>query len=102
MIETAGVAQLKASLSKFLDHVKSGEEVVITEHGKPIARILPIDPRDLEGLPPHLQEMVRTGRFRLPRRKSPLPDSYWENLVQLPPGVSAVDALLAEREESPY
>jgi prevent-host-death family protein len=102
MIETAGVAQLKASLSKYLDLVKSGDELLITERGKPIARILPIDQRDIDSLPPHMQEMVRTGRLRLPRETGPLPESHWKNMPKLPPGVSAVAAILAEREESPY
>ena len=40
-MKTAGVAELKASLSKYLKHVKDGKEVIITERGKAIARVVP-------------------------------------------------------------
>mgnify|MGYP001048111290 CR=1 FL=1 len=37
---TIGVKEMKNNLSRFLARVKQGEEVVITERGKPIARIV--------------------------------------------------------------
>jgi prevent-host-death family protein len=39
---TAGVAQLKASLSRYLARVKAGEELVVTERGRPVAKLVPI------------------------------------------------------------
>lgn len=36
---TVSLAQAKAHLSELLDKVESGEEVVITRHGKPVAHI---------------------------------------------------------------
>jgi antitoxin (DNA-binding transcriptional repressor) of toxin-antitoxin stability system len=36
--KTASVAQLKAKLSAYLDTVKAGEEVIVTERGHAIAR----------------------------------------------------------------
>lgn len=41
-MQTASVSQLKLSLSAYLRKVKAGEEVVITERGRPIARLLPL------------------------------------------------------------
>jgi prevent-host-death family protein len=38
---TVNLAQAKARLSKLLDRVEAGEEVVITRHGRPVARVLP-------------------------------------------------------------
>jgi len=38
-----GVAKLKASLSAYLARVKAGQTVLVTEHGRPIARLVPID-----------------------------------------------------------
>ena len=35
------LAHAKAHLSELLNTVESGEEVVITRHGRPIARVLP-------------------------------------------------------------
>jgi prevent-host-death family protein len=36
---TVGVRELKNQLSSFLDRVKAGEEITVTEHGRPIARL---------------------------------------------------------------
>ena len=37
---TVGAFQAKTHLSALLDKVAAGEEVVITKHGKPIARLI--------------------------------------------------------------
>jgi prevent-host-death family protein len=37
-----GVRDLKNRLSAHLDRVKSGEEIVVTEHGRPIATLSPV------------------------------------------------------------
>jgi prevent-host-death family protein len=37
-----GIRDLKNGLSKHLDRVKAGEEIVVTEHGRPIARLSPV------------------------------------------------------------
>lgn len=38
-----GVFEAKARLSELLQEVKSGKEVVITSHGKPVARLVPAE-----------------------------------------------------------
>ena len=37
-----GVRELKNRLSAHLDRVKGGEEIMVTEHGRPIARLSPV------------------------------------------------------------
>lgn len=39
---TVGVRDLKSRLSAHLDRVKRGEELMVTEHGRPIARLSPV------------------------------------------------------------
>jgi prevent-host-death family protein len=39
---SAGIKELKAKLSSYIDSVNKGEQVVITEHGKEVAIIIPI------------------------------------------------------------
>jgi prevent-host-death family protein len=39
---SVGVKELKAKLSSFLDRVYEGEQVIITEHGREVAIIVPI------------------------------------------------------------
>lgn len=60
-----GIAELKALLSETLARVKAGEEVQITEHGRPIARLMP-----LSGASPAAatQELVRTGLVKAPEK----------------------------------
>ena len=36
-----GVRALKATLSQCLRHVKAGRTLVVTEHGRPVARVIP-------------------------------------------------------------
>jgi prevent-host-death family protein len=36
------VSALRANLSHWLDQVREGEEVVVTERGTPVARIVPV------------------------------------------------------------
>jgi prevent-host-death family protein len=37
-----GIKELKTKLSSYVDKVREGEEVVITEHGKEVALVVPI------------------------------------------------------------
>ena len=43
-MRTAAIAKLKAGLSGYLESVKAGEQVVVTDRGRPVALIVPIDP----------------------------------------------------------
>jgi prevent-host-death family protein len=92
----AAVAELKARLSRYLAGVKAGEQVVITERGKPIAKIVPIRSgdqdeerrlRDLEA-----KGLVRLGAGRLPR-------GFWDAPRPADPTGQVRRALVEEREE---
>jgi len=39
-MNVAGIKELKNNLSRFLARVKGGEEILITQRGRPIARII--------------------------------------------------------------
>ena len=41
-MKQVGVRELKARLSEYLALVKAGEEVVVTERGKAVARLAPL------------------------------------------------------------
>lgn len=92
---TAGVAQLKARLSEYLDQVKAGEEVVVTERGKAVARLVPYTPSGPS--PAELDEMERAGLIR--RAKKKLPDDFWDEPLVADPEGWALRYLLEEREE---
>lgn len=47
----AGVRELRDHLSRYLDAVRDGQEVTVTDHGKAVARLVPLDqPRTLDRL----------------------------------------------------
>jgi prevent-host-death family protein len=39
---SVGIKELKTKLSSYIDKVRHGEKVVITEHGKEVALVMPI------------------------------------------------------------
>ena len=88
--KTVGIRELKARLSACVRQVKAGDTVVITERGKPVARIVPLSP----SVETRVQELVQTGMVAWSGRK----------LVPLAPvartrGKQAVADLLLEGRE---
>jgi prevent-host-death family protein len=62
-----GVAQLRRELKDWLDRAQSGDEVVITERGRPVARLSGVDTGPL------LDRLADEGRIsRAPRRPARL------------------------------
>ena len=92
---SAAVAKLKASLSEYLARVKAGEEVIVTERGKPIAKVVPFG-RDEARFPPHVLELARAGLIRLGSGK--LPKGFWKMPRPADPTGAVLKALLEERE----
>ncbi|HEX2500374.1 MAG TPA: type II toxin-antitoxin system prevent-host-death family antitoxin [Methylomirabilota bacterium] len=50
-MRTAGVREARQNLSALLDEVKKGREVVITERGRPVAKLVPADRPRRNGVP---------------------------------------------------
>ncbi|HVC56417.1 MAG TPA: type II toxin-antitoxin system prevent-host-death family antitoxin [Stellaceae bacterium] len=48
MPNEVGAYQAKTHLPALLERVARGEQITITKHGKPIARLVPVDGTDLE------------------------------------------------------
>lgn len=64
------ISKLKAKLSEYLASVRAGEEIIVTDRGRPMARVVPIrGARDLES---RIDGLVRSGRLRLPTAAAPL------------------------------
>ncbi len=66
MVST-GVRELKNNLSKYLDYVKRGEVVLVTERGRPIARMVKEQPPE-RSLGETLEPLIAKGLVRIPRR----------------------------------
>ncbi len=92
MENVTSVAALKASLSRILAAVKAGREFIVTDRGKPIARIAPCTPAEAG-----LDELVRAGVVR-PASK-PWQPGFLKAARPEDPDARLLGALLAEREE---
>ena len=94
-MKTAKVSELKASLSKYVARVKSGEEVLVTERGKPVAKLVPI-PHDEDPEMERMRELERKGLATLGTGK--VPDEFWDMPIAEDPEGLVLKALLEERE----
>lgn len=74
-----GIAELKALLSETLARVKAGEEVTVTEHGRPIARIMPLSRANPLAA---TLELVRTGLVKPPEK--PADEAFWKMFWKMP------------------
>ena len=55
-----GIREAKASLSKLLRMVKEGNEIVLTDRGRPVGKIVPVGRRELS-LASRIREMEDAG-----------------------------------------
>lgn len=60
---TYSIYQTKARLSEVLRLVKTRREVVITERGKPIAKIVPFEQTDEDSLDQRIEYLAATGQL---------------------------------------
>jgi prevent-host-death family protein len=87
---TVGIRELKAHLSSYVQRVKEGATLVITERGKPIGRVVPLKPTPET----QVQDLIQAGLVAWNGRKlGPLtPPS------QAPAYQTIAELLLEERE----
>jgi prevent-host-death family protein len=71
-VATVSVHEAKTHLSRLLQRVEAGEEVVIARGGEPIARLVPVRAR-LPREPGRLKDAVVMGADF----DDPLPDAFW-------------------------
>lgn len=60
-----GIRDLKNGLSSYLERVRAGEEVIVTDRGRPVARLSAIDASS-----DRLADLVSAGVVRPPTRKA--------------------------------
>jgi prevent-host-death family protein len=89
-VERIGVRELNQHTSQVLARVRRGEVVEVTERGRPIARLVPVD----VGLT-LLDRLVGEGRACAPTAGGPIPmPPVWGE-----PGVNVADELASARED---
>lgn len=94
-MHTVNIADLKNNLSAYLARVRAGEELLVKDRNRPIARLVPLiasDDLDAEEV-----EMAANGLLRLPEEE--LPESFWKMPAPEVSLADAVGAVVAERDE---
>jgi prevent-host-death family protein len=91
----AAVSQLKASVSEYLARVKAGEEILITDRGKPIAKIIPLTRGD-DMMNSRMAHLERAGLARM--GKGEAPEKLWSAPGPADAAGRALAVLLEERE----
>jgi prevent-host-death family protein len=93
-MKTTAISELKAHLSDYLDQVKAGSEVLITDRGKPVAKMVPVSGKSRPRLA--LSRMEKKGMIRLGTGK--LPKGFWNSERGEDLDGSVLKALIEERE----
>ena len=63
-----GIRELRDGLSRHLALVREGRTITVTDHGRPVARIVPV------GVPTKLEQLIAEGKVSPGRRsRHPLP-----------------------------
>jgi prevent-host-death family protein len=88
-----GVRELRQNLSVYLDRVKAGETLEVTEHGQPVAELGPRRSKPVS----IIDQMIAEGRITpatVDHRKIPYPPSMPD-----PSGRTLTEILLEMRDE---
>ena len=97
MIRVA-ISELKAKLSEYLEAVRAGEEVIVTDRGRPVARISPVS--GSTHAESRLRMLVRTGQARPPARDGGVDVDMLAAQRPRVPGARLAEAVIEERRES--
>ncbi len=66
-VKSVGIRELKTHLSKYIKDVKQGDEIMISEKGKVVARLLPVMSSDKQNeLQSRLLDLSLKGKIILP------------------------------------
>ena len=94
-MESASVSELKKSLSGYFRKVKAGEEVLVTDRGRPFAKIVPLR-RDEAGEGKNMAKLEAAGLARVGKG---FQVDFWTQKGPAAPERAVRTALTEEREE---
>ena len=100
---TVGIRVLKQNASAVVARAAAGESLTITDRGRPVARLLPLEKKS------RIQEMIDAGQITMPGRnlrdivrERRLGDKYTPPVTLRGDEPSLTDTLLAMREDERY
>ena len=91
MTVTVGVRELRQNLSVYLERIKQGETLTVTEFGQEVALLTPLPKREMDVL----ERLVAEGKATAPTkslRNLPLPKAG-------PPGLPPSEDIISEMRE---
>lgn len=90
--QAVGVRELRQNLSACLARVKRGARLEVTEHGRPVALLVPVPVPETDSW---LERMIAEGRATRPKHSTKdLPPPIWR-----PPGSRPLSEILDEQRE---
>jgi prevent-host-death family protein len=90
-----GSRELKTRLGTYLEQVKRGATIVVTDHGVPVAELRPIEEPE-DRLDAALRQMEADGLVTRAKRRGPLTPF---TPIKLPPGTPSIAEAIAEDRE---
>lgn len=96
-MKVAAISKLKVTISEYIGFVKAGEEVLVTERGKAVARIVPVEKATKTDA--HYAALVRRGILK--PGKGPVDLQAIRDLpISRVPDGTIIRVLNEDREES--
>ena len=93
--ERVSIGRLKARLSEYLKRATAGREVVVTDRGRPVARLVGLE--NQIRLDARMLELVESGKAQRPTQ--PLDLGLLQKLRPSDPDGRSLEAVLEERAE---
>lgn len=95
-MKSASISEAKNRLSAYIDLVRKGETVLITDRNTPVAQLVPLQQASDPDEEAWLRALERKGLVRRAGKRGPSA-LLKKAPPKLPPGASVLDALLEER-----
>jgi prevent-host-death family protein len=94
-VPRVAIGELKARLSEYVARARGGEEITITDRGRPVARLSPLSSHQAAGS--REAELIRSGLARAPTRRL---DAAWLKAPRpKDPTGRSLEFILEERAE---
>jgi prevent-host-death family protein len=65
-MKTAGIREARQGLSSLVAEVRKGREIVLTEHGRPVARLMPLHDETPSAFRSHRRFRAAVGQANAP------------------------------------
>ena len=93
-MRSANIADLRDHLTQYLREVRAGQEIVVRDRQRPIAKIVPLS---VDGDEPEEAALVASGLMRKAERA--LPRRFWSGRRAAVSARAAASAVSQDREE---